>query len=189
MATTIQMNDGTKATFSDKANVLSTYDADTATITFKVRTGEVITWVVEGIENLTDFQKKVFLFGLFRRIKSAVASTKEIADVPATIERQIASLKEGKFVVRGSDSDGGKLDNFLKAFAMVMSGKFPDAVKESNVKPHWANYEDASVVDEVLSTWSSLDKSIKTALRRNPFIMAAKAELDKQNEDAIDLDI
>ena len=181
---TIEMQDGSTVTFGANSNVVSTYDGETSNITFKLRDGNVISWDVEGTESMSLFQKTVYLYGLFRRIKSAIAG-RDLDKLAGLIEKQIEALKAGKFVVRGADGVP-VLDNFLKAFATVMSGKFPGAVAEKNVRPHWVDLENPSVVTEVTEVWEAMDKKVKTAVRKNPFIVAVKAEFDREGAEAID---
>ena len=167
------MEDGSQVNFGSRATLLSNTDVATGTIVFKLFTGKIISYVVEGIEAFSEFQKQVYLFGLQSKIRSALSNVK---DVEEEVLKQIAALKEGKFSVRSGDASDVSLDNHLKAWATVMTGKYPNVV----ATPHtnWTDLTDVTVINEVLSTWNALSPKEKIAARKNVYVVHERSLLD-----------
>jgi len=103
---TVTLSDGTTANFGSKTQLISTLDVATATLTFKLATGAVITWAVQDIDNLEDFQKKVYLYGLLEKVKSTLSPAKK-DQLEDSINSSIDSIKKGEFNIRAA----GNLSN------------------------------------------------------------------------------
>jgi hypothetical protein len=170
------LEDGTQVNFGTRATLLSSFDLETSTIVFKSFSGKIISFVVEGIEAFSDFQKQVYLFGLQTKIRGSLANAKTIEDTDLEVQKQIDLLKEGKFAVRSGDSSEVSLDNNLKAWATIQSGKYPTIVADP--KTHWADLGNVVVINEVLSAWNALTPKEKIAARKNAYVVYEKSALD-----------
>jgi hypothetical protein len=166
---------GEKVNFGVRAKVLSAYDAATKTITFYLATSETegkkLEWPVQGTEGLNDFQLQVFLYGLSSKVKASLAAIKDIGDVEVAINKQIEAINAGTFILRSGKEATLSLDNLQKAYAIVK------AANEAEFA-HWANVDDATVIQEVLARWSTFTVSDKNGLRKNAYIVLEKAKLD-----------
>lgn len=185
----ITMENGENIDFGKSGKVKASYDVATSTVTFKTVVGSIIDYVVDGLDNFSDFQKEVYLYGVMEKIKSTLAPTK-VEDLVAKINKQIEEVKSGVFTTRTMDSSV-ELDSFLQAFAMVnATGQvntstatfdvFPSALKVPELRPHWINVKDPAVIKEVLEFWNSLSRTEKASERHNTFITTQKAFIEAQ---------
>lgn len=176
LARIVILEDGTQVNFGTRATLLSSFDVATATIVFKSFSGKIITYVVEGIEAFSDFQKQVYLFGLQTKIRGSLANAKGLEATDLEIQKQIDLLVDGKFSVRSGEASEVALDNNLKAWATIQSGKYPSIVEEP--KAHWADLGNVVVINEVLSAWNALSPKDKIAARKNAYVVYERAALD-----------
>ena len=187
----VELENGEKLDFGKNGTVFSSYDVDAGDITFKVATGEVITFNVSDVpENVL---KEATIYGLREKIKSTLAPIKLNTTEEETlagklnkaekIVQEITSLKAGEFVTRSAVGGSATLDSFMKAFALVNAigaiktdnngGMVPVPAKGrlfAELKPEWANVNDSAVIASVLSTWDALDRKVKAAQKRNTFL-------------------
>jgi len=160
----VEMSDGTTVDFGKRGTLVTSINLDSATIVFKMVTGAVINWQVEGVENLSDFQKKVYLYGLLSKIKSAMAPVAK-EDLECFINKQIETINSGTFLVRAFGDTVGevKLTDIQKAYAIAKSKQNPDFI-------HWANVDDVNVISEVSTDWKAKSTQEKNVVRRNPYV-------------------
>jgi hypothetical protein len=164
----VKMEDGSEVNFGKRANLLTSFEG--TTVSFKLFTGKVITWVVEGIDTLTDFQKTVYVYGLTEKVKSNLAPVKDVSEMEIAIQKQILNLTSGIFFTRGTSSSAIILDNLQKAWAFVKS--------EQEGYKHWEDLEDATVTREVASAWNELTRPAKNLIRKNVYVVIQKSKLD-----------
>jgi len=127
----VELQNGEKVNFGRSGKALASYDVPSRTLTFKVVTGEVISYTLTEEEQagLTDNQIEHILYARQEKIKSTLAPVKavlteaEVAEgklnVAAKIKKEILDLSEGKFVTRAASAGSIELDAWLKAFALV----------------------------------------------------------------------
>jgi len=179
----VTMENGENIDFGKSGKIKASYDVATSTITFKTVVGSIINYVVDGLDNLSDFQKEVYLYGVMEKIKSTLAPTK-IEDLEAKINKQIEEVKSGVFTTRTMDSTV-ELSDFLKAFAIINATQrlftpmgyvdvaMPvEALKVTELQPHWVNVNNSEVIKEVSDFWTALPKGEKSAQRGNSFVKA-----------------
>jgi hypothetical protein len=171
----IIMEDGTEANFGLRSIILFSKDLETNSLIFKLFSGKIIIFNVDGIDSFTEFQKQVYLHGLQAKIKSNIVTLKSIAAIEEELEKQISNLKAGKFS-KAKKVNIPTLDNTLRAWAIVKSGKYPDKVKD--ILSSWIEYNNPEIVNEILTAWDSLTKKEKSAIKRNPFVQYEKELLD-----------
>jgi len=164
----VKMEDGSEVNFGKRANLLTSVDG--TIVSFKLFSGKVIAWEVEGIDELTDFQKTVYIFGLTEKVKSNIASVKDVAELEIAIHRQVASLSSGVFYTRGTSSSAVVLDNLQKAWATVKSGQ--------EGFEHFIDYAEPTVSREIATLWSEMTRPAKNLIRKNVYVVVAKAKLD-----------
>jgi hypothetical protein len=182
----VEMQDGSKIDFGPKGKAISSYDVEAKTVTFKVVTGEVITFGIDTIPS--EVLAEAVLYGLREKIKTTLSPIKP-EDTAAKIQKEIASLLEGKFVTRSVETGSVELDDFMKAFALIGAtgvvntgnGTFqvpPSHVVLEELRPHWENVSDAAVINEVTAYWNSLDKKVKSKFRQNTFIKTQESIIE-----------
>ena len=195
----VELQNGEKVEFGKSGKVIASYDVPSRTLTFKVVTGEVITYTLTDEEqaNLTENQIEHILYARQEKIKSTLAPVKPVLteeeikagrlNVAQKIVKELADLAEGKFVTRPAGTNSVELTPFLKALALVCAygtvlGPENKPVEVFNfkaedvptkvLKPEWKDVADVKVISEVLDFWKSLDKGVKSTEKRNPWIKA-----------------
>ena len=160
----VTMSDGTQANFGARAKVLSAIGLEDKQITFRVADGSIINWSPKELDNLTDFQLPVFLYGLLERVKSGLSSTKGLDKVAEVINKQIEAIDGGEFNIRAVSSTGAvELTLLQQAYAIAMS-----MVEGGN--PNWANVQDTAVIEEVLAVWENKTAVERNAIRRHVLV-------------------
>jgi len=175
----VTMSDGTQCNFGSRANLLATMDIESKTLTFKVATGAVVSWPVEGLEAFSNFQVKVYLYGLLEKIKSSMAGVK-VDGLEKAINDHIADIKEGNFNIRsaGSSVSAIGLTMVMKAYALAKG-------QQQEEFAHFVNLEDPAVIEEVAALWAEKTPSEKRSDRANPFVQYQLAVLEQEaNPDA-----
>jgi len=159
----IDMVDGTQANFGTRSNLLSTMDVETSTATFKVVTGEVINWVMQGLEGLTPFQKMVYMYGAMEKVKSSLAGVKKEVLAEA-VTKSTTDIDNEVFNIR-SNGHGGEvvLSTLQKAYALAIS-------KLDETKEYWNQLDEKTVISEVLAVWETKTAKERGALRRHPHV-------------------
>ena len=180
----LPMEDGTTCNFGSRANLITSIDLDNSVVTFKIAIepiGKVISWSVPEVAGLSDFQKKVYLYGLMERVKSSLAPVK-LVDTEAAIHKQIVAINAGDFNIRSVEGEDGvvALTNLQKAYALVKSN--PAFVKTA--KPEWADVNNIVVVTEVLNFWEGLSAEERIAIRNNAYVKLELAKLETAILDA-----
>jgi len=160
----VQMEDGTTIDFGKRGVVDISIDLKSATMVFKTVNGKVISWQVQEIDNLFPFQKKVYLYGVLSKIRTAMAPV-DRAELEDFINKQIEAINAGIFNVRafGDPTREVKLLDIQKAYAIAKS-------KQTTGFEHWANVDDVRVIGEVLGDWATKSASAKNKIRRNPYV-------------------
>ena len=159
----VTMDDGTQANFGARANLLSAIDLESSTVTFRIVTGKIINWTIQNMDNLTEFQKMVFMYGLLEKIKTSLAPIK-LPKMVEAIQKQIVAIERGEFNVRSLSSAGEVvLTDLQKAYALAFSEQYP-------AKKHWANVDDAATIAEVLGVWEGKSPAQRNAIRRHPSV-------------------
>lgn len=177
----VTMSDGTQANFGARAKVLSAIDLEDKQITFRVADGSIINWLPKELDNLSDFQLPVFLYGLLERVKSGLSSTKGLDKVAEVINKQIEAIDAGEFSIRAVSSTGAvELTLLQRAYAIAMSG-----VEGGN--PKWANVEDTAVIEEVLEVWEGKTAVERNAIRRHPLVSTQINIMQLEAGTAVDL--
>ena len=198
----VTMSNGEKVDFGKNGTVISSYDVDAGTVTFKVATGEVLVHQAQDLEYLSIHQREVYLYGLREKVKTTLAPIKLVVSEAeaaigkitkaAKIALELKAFSEGKFVTRSSDNGSVELSNFMKAFAYVCA---TGQVLPSNealptpaldqllvvigeLKSHWVATSDMSVVVEITAYWNALDRKVKSSFRRNAFISTIEAYIE-----------
>ncbi len=198
----VELSTGEKVDFKKNGTVISSYDVEAGTITFKVATGEVLVYQAEELEYLSSFQREVYLYGLREKIKATLAPIAlTVTEAEALtgkltkadkISMEFKAFTEGKFVTRNTDTNSVDLTNFMKAFAYIAATGQMLPSNESlpapalaqlvaiigELKPHWVDVSDVVVVNEVTTFWNSLDRKVKASLRRNGFISTIVAYME-----------
>lgn len=195
----IELENGEKVNFGTRSNVLSSFDIETNTITFKVATGEVIVWDVTTIadlmiDGLNEYTKTVILSGLLSKVKVSLAPVKLQEEVTAedgtvsvvnslaeAIRKQVAILTSGKFAVRGLGDDSVELSLDQKAFATAAVKQAPFATAVGLAAEDVAGWEDLdseATINAVSNLWDSFEIPVKNAIRRNPYFKVEKALLE-----------
>lgn len=198
----IELSTGEKVDFKKNGTVISSYDVEAGTVTFKVATGEVLVYQAEELEYLSTLQREVFLYGLREKVKATLAPIPlTITEAEALAGRltkagkialEFKAFAEGKFVTRSTDTGSVDLSNFMKAFAYISATGQMLPSNEAlpkpalaqllaiigEFKPHWVNVSDVEVVNEVTTYWNNLDRKVKASLRRNAFISTIAAYID-----------
>ena len=195
----IELETGEKVNFGTRSNLLSSFDTEANTITFKVATGEVIVWDVTtiadlAVEALNEWTKTVVLYGLLAKVRTNLAPVKLQDEVTAedgsvtvvnslaeAIRKQVAVLTSGKFSVRGSGDDSVELSLDQKAFAtaVVKQAPFATAVGlTAEDTAGWADLDAEATINAVSNLWDSFETSVKNAVRRNPYFKVEKALLE-----------
>lgn len=159
----VDMADGTQANFGTRANLLSSMNIPTATATFKVITGEVINWVMQGLEGLTDFQKTVYMYGAMEKVKSSLAGVK-VEVLAEAVTKNTTDIDNEVFNIRSAGSTGAvTLTTLQKAYALAIS-------KLDGSKEYWNQLEEKAVIAEVLAVWETKTAKERGALRRHPHV-------------------
>jgi len=159
----VPMSDGTTVDFGSRSKLQVSFDTVTETATFKVFTGEIISWVVAGMEGLNEFQKTVHMYGVVERVKSSLSPVK-LEDLSEAINKQIAAINSGEFNIRGKGAaKASKLNQLQTAYAIAMSKLTPEV-------GHWNQVEEATVIAEVLASWEGKDAAQRNAVRRHPAV-------------------
>lgn len=195
----IELETGEKVNFGTRSNLLSSFDTEANTITFKVATGEVIVWDVTtiadlAVEALNEWTKTVVLYGLLAKVRTNLAPVKLQEEVTAedgsvtvvnslaeAIRKQITILTSGKFSVRGSGDDSVELSLDQKAFATAVVKQAPFATAVGlTAEDHagWDDLDSESTINAVSNLWDSFETSVKNAVRRNPYFKVEKALLE-----------
>ncbi len=170
----VEMSDGTKCNFGRRANLVSSMDVPTKTLTFKISTGVIISWAVEGLEAFSTLQTKIYLYGLLEKVKSSLAGVGK-PDLEVAISNNIADIKAGNFNIRsaGSSVAATGLTLVMKAFALAKSEQQEEYV-------HLRDLDNPSVIDEVCALWNGKSPSEKRAVRTNPFVQYHLSMLEKE---------
>lgn len=160
----VEMQDGSKVDFGSRSKLLVSFSTEDNTATFKVFTGDMVTWVVEGMDNLTDFQKIVYMYGLVERVKSSLSPI-SLKNLASTIHAQIAEINKGNFNIRanGGTKVATGLDQLQTAYALAMAELKPEVA-------HWNQVTEQTVIDEVLASWATKDAKQRGAIRRHPAV-------------------
>lgn len=167
----VLMEDGTTVNFGIRANVISAYDTEEKLITFKVITGDIIAWPITDIDNLTEAQVTVYLYGLLSKVKTNLAPVK-VPDLAKVIRDNIATINSGRFLVRGAGVDEDfELSLNQQAYALVL-------IKYQN-KVEWSNLSDPAVIVAIQTIWDSKSTSEKNTIRKNPYFKLEKATLEQ----------
>lgn len=167
----VTLEDGSVVNFGARANVLVHSDSETKVITFALSNGKKIVWTAPEVEGLTPFQVQVYLYGLAAKVKSSLAPLKDLADIEAAIEKQIASIDSGVFILKSNGREAvAKLTNLQKAYASV---KATTEGFES-----WANVDAPEVIEEVLTRWAAFTVSERNSIRKNAYVKLALAPLE-----------
>ena len=197
----VRLENGEMMDFGKSGKSVASYDVETKTLTFKVVTGEVLTRTLSDEEtaNLTPLQIEKLLYAEQEKIKStlapikAVLSEEEVSlgklNVADKIRHEFKQLEEGLFNTRSADTNVVSLDSFMKAFAyFCATGKVPVngtdvPVPEAMwpfkaINPEWKDVEDIKVINEIHTFWNSLDRTIKSQQRRNPYLKLYEMELE-----------
>ena len=85
----VTMEDGSVENFGSRSQLKSKMNLETKTITFKTITGKAINWVVGDVEALSEFQLKVFMYGLLERVKGSLSGVKAEALEAAITELEL----------------------------------------------------------------------------------------------------
>lgn len=188
------LENGEKVNFGARANLLSSFDTEANTITFKVFTGEVIVWDVTSIvglsvEGLTELTKTVVLYGLLAKVRTNLAPVKLTEEkdgvvthtLANTIKELVSIISSGKFSTRGSGDDSIELTLDQKAFATAAFKEvaFATAVSLSaDDVAGWGDLDSDETIKAVSELWDSFDTSSKNAIRKNPYFRIAKAMIE-----------
>lgn len=188
----IELNDGTKADFGVRNNLLSPVDLTTNTIFFKLASGEVITWNpldkphYTDVSALSETARTPFIYGLLQKVRANTASFKlsEVVEVKDengnvvssktvnslydAIISNIESIDSGKFSLRGGSADEEfvlTLDQKAYALAYIT---VPEAFMPQGTIP-WTkeNMETPEVIADIQAAWEAKDRSSKNAIRKN----------------------
>ena len=178
----VTMEDGSQVNFGVRANLITSLDLDTSTISFKISTGKIINWLVEHMENLTTFQKTVYMYGLLEKVKTSLAPVKVDA-LEVAINKQIESINKGEFNVRALTQAGEVvLTDLQKAYAIAVSYLDPS-------KAHWANVDNGEVIAEVLTLWESKSAIERNKIRRHPNVAVELAKIQMDNGFTSDVEL
>lgn len=171
----IDMEDGTKCNFGVRNNLVTNSDSETGILTFKISTGQILTFLPPELEGLNKFQKDVFLYGILSKVKTSLAPVKPL-DLAAAISVQLDQISKKEFNVRNSgDSEEVLLTEWQKAFALVVSETVAG-------KEHWKNLEDGVTITEVLTSWNEKTVVQRNNIKRHPLVMQKKVEFDLASE-------
>ena len=194
----VTLENGEIVNFGKSSKMFASYDLEKSSVTFKLVTPQVVDFIVQGMENLPELFKKIVLFGIAEKVKTFTNLPSEALFNRVT--KELADLTAGNFNAKSRRiSSTVELNAFLKAFAMVngsgtvsCAGVTPMAVPVSFLlvtdKPHWANVDDITTIDEVTSFWKELSAKEKTAQRRNTFVTTQETYInlglvDEKEED------
>ena len=194
----VTLANGEVVDFGVRTNLLTTADAESGIILFKLFSGQVISWDVNQVTGLeyasaSDLAKQVIQYGLLAKIKTNLASvmlqaTAEDGSITFplfdNITKQIATLNEGSFLTRSSGSNVSELSLEQKAFANAVTKhhKFAELVslKAEDVAT-WVDTNTSAVITAISSLWVSYDTSVKNAIRKNAFFRHEKSLLEIAN--------
>jgi hypothetical protein len=173
----VTLENGEKANFGANGKVIASYDVASRTLTFRVVTGQVITYTLTDEEqaNLTDNQIEHILYARQEKVKSTLPPVKAVItdeereagklDVAAKIEQELKALAEGKFVTRAASGALVELDPWMKAWAIVnaygavfLAGKIEDGNTNRFPVPfvEWDNSSSLLSTD-LKSNWKNVE--------------------------------
>ena len=212
----VELQNGEKANFGVRNNLLSSFDVETGSITFKVFTGEVITFDVTSIADLkyadqSDLARTALLYAYLNKVKANLApvklqeevetkdaegnvvSSETVNSLAVAIQKEVDKLLKGEFPVRGAGSDEGlelTLDQKAFAKAVVTHAAFAAAVKVSAEQSKgWDDVEADNTIVAVSALWDSYSVSIRNKIRRNGYFTLEKGTLaieDVKEESLVD---
>lgn len=174
----VRMEDGTDVNFGTRANLITSADPEQNLLTFKLASGKVINYVEETIENLTEKQKAIYLYGLLQKVKTTLAPVKLftlidgelVPTMENTINKQLELFKAGEFMFRDVEREGVvELTDLQRAYAEVM--------REQGSKPHWTDLDDIATMTEILSIWETKSPVERNKVRRHPLVAIKLATL------------
>lgn len=169
----VDMEDGSTENFGSRSQLKSKMNLENKTITFKTITGKVINWVVADVDALSEFQLKVFMYGLLERVKGSLSGVK--ADkLEEAINEGIADISKGEFVIRslGSQTTAG-LSMIMIAFARAKSQAEADFA-------HLADIENPEVISEIIALWDSKSAIEKRVARKDARIAYQLSQLEME---------
>ena len=169
----VDMEDGSTENFGSRSQLKSKMNLENKTITFKTITGKVINWVVADVDALSEFQLKVFMYGLLERVKGSLSGVK--ADkLEEAINEGIAAIGKGEFVIRslGSQTTAG-LSMIMIAFARAKSQAEADFA-------HLADIENPEVISEIIALWDSKSAVEKRVARKDARIAYQLSQLEME---------
>lgn len=170
----VTLANGEVLDFGANGKCFSSFDVETGDITFKMVTGEVITFNKADVP--AEVQELALLSGLLKKV-TITLPTVDADKAADKVALEIQKLKDGKFTTRGSGAGAAELDDFLVAFALVNAtgvvntgnGNFavPNAfISVDGLRPEWVDVNSPKVIQEVLEHWESLSAKEKTSQRR-----------------------
>jgi len=127
----VKLENGEKINFGKSGKVIASYDVPTRTLTFKVVTGEVISYTLTELEQagLSENQIEHILYARQEKIKSTLSPIKAVLteeeakegklNVADKIRKELADLASGVFITRTAGGANVALDSWLKAFALI----------------------------------------------------------------------
>lgn len=196
----VVLNNGETANFGVRNQILSSFDTEEGTITFKVLTGEVLSLDVKAIEGLgyesaTELGQQVIMAGLLGKIKSNLApvklttevevkdeegnvvSTETVNSLAIAIQKEMDKLAKGIFSVRAGSNDAVELTVDQKAFATATVNHpiFAKVVGTEAYASKWTNLDEASVIAEVDAVWEQIGKDGRRTAKKHPYFMLEKS--------------
>ena len=175
----VTMEDNSVENFGSRSQLKSKMNLETKTITFKTITGKVINWVVGDVEALSEFQLKVFMYGLLERVKGSLSGVKAEA-LEKAINEGIKSIEAGEFVIRslGSQTTAG-LSMIMIAFAKAKSQAEADFI-------HLADTENPEVIAEIIALWDAKTPVEKRVARKDARIAYQLSQLEMEANAAVE---
>jgi hypothetical protein len=178
----ITLEDGTQANFGVRTKLLVSINELSNTVTFKLFTGRIIVWSVPYVDGLGGFVKAVYLYGLVAKIKSSIASNKDVNLLEETLVNVLASLDNGIMTLRNNTVC--TLTSEQKAYAMIKSS--PECLHYEEMYAHWYDISEVSVIEEIIKLWATFDRSRKNTIRKDAFFAKALATINIANMTNID---
>ena len=169
----VDMEDNSVENFGSKSKLKSKMNLETKTITFKTITGKVINWIVSDVEALSDFQLKVYMYGLLERVKGSLSGVAAEALVDK-INEGISEIEKGNFIIRslGNQTPDG-LSMIMIAFAKAKALADPAFA-------HLDDVENTDVIAEVITLWDSKTAIEKRVARKDARIAYQLSQLEME---------
>lgn len=178
----VELEDGSTENFGSRSHLKSSMDLTTKTITFKTITGKVINWVVADVDALSEFQLKVFMYGLLERVKSSLSGVAK-EELAGAIQKGIDTINEGEFVIRsiGSSAEVG-LTPIMVAFARAKA-------QSQEAFTHLADTDKQEVIEEVIALWAAKSPVEKRQVHNIPVVAfhLSQIKIEATPDSGIDL--